>query len=161
MFFFLVISFTRGPVLTTFFSEGFVGIGSNFDNVYFIEKGIQIPLNAGHHQLTSNAFRWRANDGPTLNVGFVALRFFRGSGPVLLKNTLYFCDFSGGVPEPLSPPPPPHTHTPTPVFTNFSKRPEVYNNFLHKYVSVMSLLRISPIVIHLTASYVNSHVIYI
>ena len=30
------------------------------------------------------AFRWRANDGPTLNAGLAALRFFRGSGPVLI-----------------------------------------------------------------------------
>ena len=31
------------------------------------------------------AFRWRANDGPMLNAGLVALCFFRGSGPALLK----------------------------------------------------------------------------
>ena len=34
------------------------------------------------------AFRWRANDGPTLNAGLVALRIFvnfRRSGPVLLR----------------------------------------------------------------------------
>ena len=37
---------------------------------------------------------WRANDGPTLNTGLVALWFYRGSGPVLLRNP--FCDFSGG-----------------------------------------------------------------
>ena len=30
-------------------------------------------------------FRWWANDGPTLNAGLVALRFFSGSGPVLLS----------------------------------------------------------------------------
>ena len=40
-------------------------------------------------------FGWRADDGPTLNAGFVALWFFRGSGPVLLRNPI-FCDFSGG-----------------------------------------------------------------
>ena len=28
---------------------------------------------------------------------------FIGSGPVLLKKKLYFCDFSGGLPDPLSP----------------------------------------------------------
>ena len=42
------------------------------------------------------AFRWRACDGPTLNAGLVALRFLRGSGPVLLRNP-YNCYFSGGV----------------------------------------------------------------
>ena len=29
---------------------------------------------------------WQANNGPTLNAGLVALRFFRGSAPVLLRN---------------------------------------------------------------------------
>ena len=38
---------------------------------------------------------WWADDGPTLNAGVVALGFFRGSDPVLLRNPL-FCDFSGG-----------------------------------------------------------------
>ena len=33
--------------------------------------------------------------------GLVALRFSRGSGPVMLKKP-YFCDFLGG-PDPLSP----------------------------------------------------------
>ena len=41
------------------------------------------------------AFRWRGDDGPILNAGLVALRFFRGSGPLLLINH-DFCDFSGG-----------------------------------------------------------------
>ena len=53
------------------------------------------------------AFRWRADGGPTLNPGLVALWFYRGSGPVLLRNPI-FCDFSwGGGSGPL-PPPPPH-----------------------------------------------------
>ena len=47
-------------------------------------------------------FRWRANDDPTLNVGLVALLFFRGSTPVLLENPI-FCDFSGGGSRPLPP----------------------------------------------------------
>ena len=42
-------------------------------------------------------FRWRTDDGPTLNAGLVALSFFRGSGPVLLRNhTCTFFYFSGG-----------------------------------------------------------------
>ena len=35
------------------------------------------------------AFRWRANDGLTLNAGLVALWSYRGSGPVLLSNPLF------------------------------------------------------------------------
>ena len=44
------------------------------------------------------AFRWRADDGPTLNAGLVhvALLFFNGSGPVLLNKPYIFCNFSGG-----------------------------------------------------------------
>ena len=43
---------------------------SNFDNLFFLaDEGIQIPLKAGHHW----QFRWRANDGPTLYAGLVAL----------------------------------------------------------------------------------------
>ena len=41
-----------------------------------------------------NAFLWRADDGPTLNAGFAALCFFRGSRQVLLRNP--FCDFQRG-----------------------------------------------------------------
>ena len=51
------------------------------------------------------AFRWRADDGPTLNAGLVAVLFM---GPILLfcQETLYFGDFSrgrGSLP-PLDPP---------------------------------------------------------
>ena len=48
-------------------------------------------------------FRWRPDDGLTLNSGLVALRFFRGSGPVLLGNPI-FCDLSGVGSEPPAPP---------------------------------------------------------
>ena len=52
------------------------------------------------------AFRWHADDGPTLNAGLLALCFFRGSGPVLLTNPIFFLWFfrGGGDPDPLSPP---------------------------------------------------------
>ena len=50
------------------------------------------------------------DDGPKLNTNLVALKFFRGSGPVLLRNPIFF-RFSeggwgggGGGPDPLSPP---------------------------------------------------------
>ena len=54
-------------------------------------------MNGGHYQptsdvsLASETFRWRADDGPTLNAGFVALRTFRGYEPVLLRNPIYTC----------------------------------------------------------------------
>ena len=49
-------------------------------------------------------FRWRANDGPILNAGLVALRFFRDPDQYCLKK-LYFCDFfRGGGANPLFPP---------------------------------------------------------
>ena len=41
------------------------------------------------------AFRWRADDGPTLNAGLVACDL-RVSGPVLLRNPIFFCNFPWG-----------------------------------------------------------------
>ena len=38
---------------------------------------------------------WRADNGPTLNAGLVALWFFRRSGPVLLRNPNFFVIFQG------------------------------------------------------------------
>ena len=57
-------SFVRGdPTLTSFF-------------FLFFFSWIQIPLCEGHHRPASETpFRWRAEDGPTLNAGFVDLRF--------------------------------------------------------------------------------------
>ena len=58
------------------------------------------------------AFRWRADDGPTLNAGLIALSFFMGSGLVLLRNPIF-----------LWPPPPsgsPHV--------NYGKRPNCRND---------------------------------
>ena len=42
------------------------------------------------------AYRWRADIGPILNAGFVALWFYRGSGPVLLRNSIFVRFFRGG-----------------------------------------------------------------
>ena len=39
------------------------------------------------------AFRWRADDDPTLNAGLVVFGNFRGSGPVLLGNSVFFVIF--------------------------------------------------------------------
>ena len=50
------------------------------------------------------AFRWRADDGPTLNAGLVIFENSWGSGPVLLRNSIFFVIFQGGCPDPLSPP---------------------------------------------------------
>ena len=43
----------------------------------------------------NETFKWRFPGGPALNAGLVAFWFYRGSGPVLLRNPI-FCDFSGG-----------------------------------------------------------------
>ena len=69
--------------------------GSNFDRfLLLVDEGIQVILKADHH--------WPASetpfDGPTLNNGLVALCFFRGSRPVLLRNPIFY-DFSEGGPE--------------------------------------------------------------
>ena len=52
------------------------------------------------------AFRWRADDGPTLKAGLAALWFFRGSAPVLLRNPIFLWFFRGngeGGPDPCLP----------------------------------------------------------
>ena len=47
--------------------------------------------------------RWRADDGRAFNVG--SFLTFRGSGPVLLRNPIFFVIFRGsGGPDPLSVP---------------------------------------------------------
>ena len=50
------------------------------------------------------AFRWRADDGPTLNAGMVALRYFRGGGSIA-KKPYGFVMFRGGGSGPPAPPP--------------------------------------------------------
>ena len=62
------------------------------------------PSSARQRNAIVMAFRWRADDGPTLNAGLVALWFFRGSGPVLLRNPIFLWFFRGRL---LPPPPPP------------------------------------------------------
>ena len=46
-----------------------------------------------------NGVHWRADDGPALNAGLVALWFFRGSGPILQKKIYIFCVFFSGDPD--------------------------------------------------------------
>ena len=60
-----------------------------------IQIRLQLALQMG--------FCWGANDGSTLNVGLVALWFFKGSGPVLLRNPIFLWFFMGSL-EPLSSP---------------------------------------------------------
>ena len=50
------------------------------------------------------AFRWRADDGPTLNAGLVVLRISGDPVQYCYENP-YFCDFpgGGGGAEPLPP----------------------------------------------------------
>ena len=48
---------------------------------------------------------WQADNGPTSNAGLVALRFFRRSGPKLLRNPIFLIFWGGG--EGGSGPPPP------------------------------------------------------
>ena len=44
----------------------------------------------------------RADDSPTINAGLVALWFFKGSAPVLLRNPIFLWFFrGGGCPDPL------------------------------------------------------------
>ena len=50
------------------------------------------------------AFRWRTDDGPTLNAGLVAV-IFRGSKFSIAKKP-YFCDFQGGGVRTICAPPP-------------------------------------------------------
>ena len=49
------------------------------------------------------AFRWRADDGPTLNAGLAAFVIFQGIRTSIAKKP-YVCYFSGGR-DPLPPPP--------------------------------------------------------
>ena len=57
-----------------------------------------ISLPAKSHLM---AFRWRANDGPTLNPGLVAA-IFQGIRTCIARNPYIFVIFQGG-PDPLSP----------------------------------------------------------
>ena len=48
-----------------------------------------MPLEAGKHRPASERPFRRDDDGPTLNAGLVALYFFKGSRPVLLRNPIF------------------------------------------------------------------------
>ena len=90
-------------------SEG-VQLWQRFFFVYFFSWwGIEdpnIPINGPPLVRQQNAiemaFRWRADAGPTLNAGLVALWFFQGILTSIAKNPYILWFFKGG-PDPLSP----------------------------------------------------------
>ena len=67
--------------------------GSNFDNVFLPDEGWEDPdatisgsSSARQLNAISMAFRWRANDGPTLNAGSVVFMIFQGIRTSIAKN---------------------------------------------------------------------------
>ena len=74
-----------------------------FDNVFLVDEGTQqIPLKVDHHRHASEtpfsmAFRWRVNDGPTLNAGLVAaFVIFLWIRTRIAKKPYNVCDLSVG-----------------------------------------------------------------
>ena len=89
--------------------ESFVRGGPTF---FLVHGGREDPdtnisgLSMAPRQTPLMAFCWRADDGPTLYSGLVALWFFRRSRPVLLRSPKFkwfFCG-GGGVRTPCPPP---------------------------------------------------------
>ena len=86
--------------------ESSVRGGRNLITFYFLVDGIwgiedpkidiNGPSSARQRNAIEMAYRWRADDGPTLDAGFVALWLFRGSGPVLQRNPIFLWFFRGG-----------------------------------------------------------------
>ena len=70
--------YQRGTILTRFFV------------VVFLMRGVRIQAKI------LMAFRWRVDDGPTLNAGLVDLSCFKGLWPVLLRNPILLRSFRGG-----------------------------------------------------------------
>ena len=58
--------------------------GSNSDNLFLVDEGREDPNTTKTGP--SSARQRNADNGTTLNAGLVALRFFSGSGPVVLGN---------------------------------------------------------------------------
>ena len=67
-----------------------------------LNTAINGPSTARQRNAIEMAFRWRTDDGQTLNVGLVALCFFRGFGPALQRNPIFFV-ISQGVRTPFRP----------------------------------------------------------
>ena len=73
-------------------SRKFCQRGSNIDNVFFFVFFLRF---AGVTMMAQHL---------TFNAGLVALQFFGGSGPVLVRNPIYFLLFGGGGSGPPVPP---------------------------------------------------------
>ena len=88
--------------------------GSNFGLfLYFcccfilVDEGREDPNTtiSGPSLARQRGVRWRADGGPTLNAGLVALWFYRGSGPVSIakKPYIFVIFFQGGRSGPRPP----------------------------------------------------------
>ena len=62
--------------------ESFVRVRPTLDLTTFLLRGemTKIPSSARQRNAISMAFRWPADDGPTLNAGLVALKILRIAG---------------------------------------------------------------------------------
>ena len=70
-------------------SRKFCQRGSNFDNIFFlVNEGRGSKYHYKRAIIGPPAFRWRADDGPTLNAGFVAF-WFLGDSDHYCQETLY------------------------------------------------------------------------
>ena len=95
------------------FSEGVQVLHHFFFSFFYegkndLNTSISGPSSARQQNAIWMAFCWRAHLSPKLNAGLVALWFFRGSGPVLLENPIFFVIFSrvgggGGFGPPVLP----------------------------------------------------------
>ena len=106
--------------------------GSNFDFFFLVDegRGIQIPLKVSHHRPASEmAFRWPADDGPTLNAGLVVC-CFQGFQTSIAKKPYIFVIFQGG-PDPC--PPSGSTHVCSTFSANKVKKKIhfIINSFVH------------------------------
>ena len=72
----------------------------SISEVFLVDEGEESrPSSARQRNAIKMAFRWRADEGSTLNAGLVALGFFRGSGPILLRKPIalgFFRGWGGG-----------------------------------------------------------------
>ena len=76
--------------------ESFARGGSTLTTFFHVDEGIEDPntiiskpSSTRWQNAISMAFRWRADVGQTLNAGLAASGFFRGAGPVLLRNPIF------------------------------------------------------------------------
>ena len=88
--------------------ESFVRGGPNLITFFLVVEGLEDPnstingpSSARQRNAIEMAFRWRADDGPTLNASLVAL--CQGIRTSIAQKPYIFVIFQGG-PDPLSPP---------------------------------------------------------